>query len=231
MVISMRIKILRKNTVTILVAVMIIFVLIFICISNFYIIINGRKAIKSSNDLTDIPLDYILILGAGVWDGNRPSPMLADRLDEGIKLYNKGIAPKILVSGDHGKADYDEVNVMKKYLMDAGIPDEDIFMDHAGFSTYESMYRAKEIFNVKKLIIVTQEYHLYRAIYIAQQMGLDTYGSPSDPRTYSGSFVREIREWFARDKDIFTCLLKVKPKYLGETIDIHGSGLATNDRK
>ena len=208
--------------------------LIFICISNFYIIINGRKAIKSSNDLTDIPLDCILILGAGVWDGNRPSPMLADRLDEGIKLYNKGIAPKILVSGDHGKADYDEVNVMKKYLMDAGIPDEDIFMDHAGFSTYESMYRAKEIFNVKKLIIVTQEYHLYRAIYDARKLGLEAYGVAADGY-YNFAITKQLyndsREFLARVKDFLWCIIKPEPTYLGEVIPISSPGEATDDKK
>lgn len=203
---------------------------LFFVISNFFIICNGKKAIVPMEELKQKDFDCILILGAGVWSGNRPSHMLADRLDEGIRLYHEGVAPKILVSGDHGSEYYDEVNVMKKYLMDAGIPDEDIFMDHAGFSTYESMYRAKEIFGVESMVIVTQEYHMYRAVYIAEQMKMEVCGSPSDPRTYRGTFSRGVREWIARDKDIFTCLFKVKPAYLGEKVDIHGNGMQTNDK-
>ena len=78
------------------------------------------------------------------------------------------------MSGDHGQIEYDEVNTMKQVAIDAGVPSNDIFMDHAGFSTYESIYRAKEIFEADKLIIVSQEYHLYRALYIAKQLGIES---------------------------------------------------------
>lgn len=202
---------------------------LFVLISNLLIIRDGKKKIVSDEILKEQRPDCILILGAGVWSGNRPSHMLADRLEEGIRLYKEGISTKILVSGDHGRKDYDEVNVMKKYLMDAGIPSEDIFMDHAGFSTYESMYRAKEIFGVDNVVIVTQKYHMYRALYICEQLKIEATGANSDPRKYRGELRRNIREWIARDKDIFTCMLKVKPKYLGDPIDIHGDGNVTND--
>ena len=202
---------------------------LFVLISNLVIIRDGEKRIVSDEILLEQRPDCILILGAGVWSGNRPSHMLADRLEEGIRLYKEGISTKILVSGDHGRKDYDEVNVMKKYLMDAGVPSEDIFMDHAGFSTYESMYRAKEIFGVDNVVIVTQKYHMYRALYICKQLEIEATGSNSDPRKYRGELKRNIREWIARDKDIFTCLLNVKPKYLGDPIDIHGDGNVTND--
>ena len=208
---------------------MIIAVLFFV-VSNLFIIENGKKRIVPDQELMHLKADCILILGAGVWDGNRPSPMLADRLNEGIRLYKKDISAKILVSGDHGRKDYDEVNVMKKYLIDAGIPGEDIFMDHAGFSTYESMYRAKEVFEVEKTIVVTQEYHLYRALYICDRLGLEAYGSAAYPYVYPGAKMRTIREWLARDKDILTCFFKVKPTFLGEHINIHGNGNITNDK-
>ena len=177
--------------------------------------------------LTDV--DCILVLGCGVRDNGEPSAMLRDRLIQGIALYKAGAAPKLLMSGDHGKTDYDEVNVMKQYAIDAGVPSEDIFMDHAGFSTYESVYRAKEIFGVDNLLIVTQEYHLYRAMYTAQQFGMEVSGVAADLDTYSGQFVRDAREVLARCKDFFMCILKPEPTFLGEFIPINGSGDLTND--
>lgn len=106
--------------------------------------------------------------------------MLEDRLKQGIKLYELGASDRLLMSGDHGRKEYDEVNVMKKFAIDAGVPSEHIFMDHAGFSTYESLYRARDIFQADRIIIVTQKYHLYRAMYIAEKLGLEAYGVASD---------------------------------------------------
>lgn len=204
-------------------------VFLFFVVSNLCIMRTEKEKIYPAGENLPDGADCILILGAGVWDGGVPSPMLSDRLDEGIRLYNAGAAPKILVSGDHGRTGYDEVNVMKKYLTDAGIPSSDVFMDHAGFSTYDSMKRAKTVFGVRKAVIVTQEYHLYRALYICGHTGIETYGVPSDPRRYAGEAYRNFREWIARDKDIFACLFDVPPKYLGDAIDIHGDGDVTND--
>ena len=157
--------------------------------------------------------------------------MLEDRLLEGINLYQNGVSDKILMSGDHGRDEYDEVNIMKDYAIEKRIPSEDIFMDHAGFSTYESIYRAKEIFQAKKVVIVTQRYHLYRALYIAKKLGLEAYGVGADPREYRGAFNREVREIIARNKDFIKCILKPKPTYLGEIIPISGNGDITNDEK
>ncbi len=203
-------------------------ILLFMGVSNLLIVFFQGKKIVSEEDAASKNAQCILILGAGVWSGS-PSPMLEDRLLEGISLYKSGAAPKIIVSGDHGQDDYDEVNVMKRYLMEAGISDSDIFMDHAGFSTYESMVRAKEIFGVKSMVVVSQKYHLYRALYICGQIGIDAVGVNSDPRKYVNQKMRNIREFAARDKDIFTCLFGVKPKYSGEKIDISGDGNVTND--
>ena len=203
--------------------------LLFVVLSNLWMVRAAEKRIVSREEAAELEADAILILGAGVWEGGVPSPMLQDRLEEGLALYQAGAAPKILVSGDHGQSDYDEVNVMKAYLMTAGVPDEDIFMDHAGFSTYESLYRAREVFGARSLIIVTQKYHMYRALYIARRLGLQVLGCHADPRRYYGEAVREAREMLARDKDILWCLVKPEPTYLGEPIDIHGSGSVTND--
>ncbi len=174
-------------------------------------------------------VDCILVLGCGVWDDGRPSHMLEDRLKRGLELYQAGAAPKLLMTGDHGREEYDEVNVMKNIAVDSGVDPSDVFMDHAGFSTYESMYRAKEVFQAKKIVIVTQGYHLYRAIYIAESLGMEAYGVSSDYRGYSGQIVRDLREVLARVKDFAVCLLKPEPTYLGEVIPIWGDGNLTND--
>ena len=174
-------------------------------------------------------VDCILVLGCKVHEDGNPSHMLEDRLKRGVALYKGGAAPKLLMSGDHGQVEYDEVNAMKKYAMDAGVPSQDVFMDHAGFSTYESMYRAKEVFGAKKIIIVTQEYHLYRAIYAAERMGMEAYGVNADYRTYSGQLMRDVREVLARVKDWLTAECKPLPTYLGDKIDIGGNGDVTND--
>ena len=172
--------------------------------------------------------DCVLVLGCGVW-GDTPSHMLEDRLLEGISLCQSGASKKLLMSGDHGRKGYDEVNVMKKFAVDRGIPSEDVFMDHAGFSTYESMYRAKEIFKAEKILIVTQDYHLYRAIYDARALGLEAYGVASNPRSYGGQLYRDIREILARNKDFIYSIIKPEPTYLGEAIPVQGNGNLTND--
>jgi len=210
----------------------IIFIILIVLIlgTNFFVIFTTKKNILSEEQLSsNSDIDCILVLGAGVWQ-NKPSHMLEDRLLQAVSLYNNNVASKIIVSGDHGQEDYDEVNVMKSFLIEHGIPSEDIFMDHAGFSSYDSIYRAKEIFKVKKLVIVTQKYHLYRSIYIAKSLNLTAYGVASNPRSYSGQVFREIREILARNKDVVKCIFKPNPKYLGETIPVSGNGDITNDK-
>ena len=207
-----------------------IILILVVLLIDFFVIISTQNQILKTNDEKNIEdIDCILILGAGVW-GNRPSPMLEDRLEEGIKLYQEGISEKLLMTGDHGSAEYDEVNTMKDYALSKGIPSEDVFMDHAGFSTYESIYRAKAIFKAKKVIIITQKYHLYRALYIANCLGLDAYGVASNPREYAGQTFRELREVLARNNDFLKCIVKPKPTYLGDTISLKGNGNVTNDR-
>lgn len=174
-------------------------------------------------------IDCIIVLGCQVRSDGTPSHMLEDRLKRGVALYNLGAAPKLLMSGDHGTEGYDEVDAMKHYAVDADVPSADVFMDHAGFSTYETVIRAKEIFEADKVIIVTQQYHLYRALYIARALGLEAYGVPADYRQYSGQFARDIREVLARVKDFGMSILQPDPTYLGEAIPISGSGELTHD--
>lgn len=196
---------------------------------NFYIKQSTKNQIIKNEDYSSLQdIDCILVFGAAIW-GDQPSPMLEDRLLQACDLYKKGVAKKIIMSGDHGQMNYDEVTVMKRFAIEQGIPSEDIFMDHAGFSSYETVYRAKEIFGVNKVVLVTQEYHLYRCLYIANKFGLEAVGVNSDPRQYVGAIYRETREILARNKDFIKCIFKPEPTYLGEPISLSESGDITND--
>lgn len=198
---------------------------------NLYIVLKEKSKVLSVDEVSDFKADCILVLGAGIREDGSPTWMLEDRIKIGDELYKKECAPKLIMSGDHGRKNHDEVNAMKRYAMDEGVPSEDIFMDHAGFETYDSLYRAKEIFGAKKVIIVTQEYHLYRALYIADMLGLDARGVTSDLRFYSKKMAYwKFREYLARIKSFAKCISKPEPKYLGEPIDLSVSGDVTNDK-
>ncbi|MBQ3141263.1 MAG: YdcF family protein [Clostridia bacterium] len=201
---------------------------LFVAAANLIVIRSTSKYLLTAEQATELEgAECILVLGCGV-RGDTPSPLLADRLRRGVELYDGGCAPKLLMSGDHGQKHYDEVNVMKQYAVDEGIDTADIFMDHAGFSTYESMYRARDVFGVKKMIIVTQQYHLYRAVYIARSLGIEAYGVASDYQSFSGQTQRDVRETAARAKDLIYCIVRPQPTYLGESIPINGDGNVTN---
>ena len=170
-------------------------------------------------------VDCVLVLGCGVHPDGCPSDMLADRIAQGVALYENGTSPKLLMSGDHGRADYDEVNAMREMAVQAGLPADDVFMDHAGFSTYESMYRARHVFDVDRIIVSTQAYHLYRAMFIGQGLGMDTYGVASDKGSYDNQRDYSLRELGARTKDFFNTLFKVPvPSAQGESVDLSASG-------
>ncbi len=219
----------RKKILMYIIIFIVVIILLILGI-NLFVVLSTRRNIISEESAKNLEnIDGILVLGAGVW-GNSPSPMLEDRLLQGISLYNTKVSPKIIMSGDHGTEEYDEVNIMKQFAIDKGVPSEDIFMDHAGFSSYDSIYRAKEIFGAKKIVIVTQKYHLYRALYIAEKLGIEAYGVGADPRKYSGQVLREIREILARNKDFVKCIFKPKSTYLGDTIPVSGNGDITNDK-
>ncbi len=209
--------------------ILLIFFIILIAI-NTYVKNSVEDRIISSIEAVNLKADCILVLGAGVRADGTPSPMLKDRLLEGIALYDMGASDRLLMSGDNTKKGYDEVNTMKQYAIDHGVPSEHIFMDHAGISTYDSIYRAKEIFQAEKIIIVSQKYHLYRALYISDSLGVDAYGVSADPVIYAGQEFREIREIVARTKDFVKCIIKPPASILGEAIPVSGDGNVTNDK-
>lgn len=196
---------------------------------NSHVMSSTENMIISRDQALNLNPDCILVLGAGVRRDGSPSPMLADRLKRGIELYEAGVSDRLLMSGDHTKKGYDEVNIMKAYALERGIPSSHVFMDHAGISTYDSIYRAKEIFQAEKIVMVTQEYHLYRALYIADRLGLEAYGVSADERVYTGQEARELREKAARVKDFFKASLKPSSKIGGPAIPVSGDGDVTND--
>lgn len=197
---------------------------------NTYVINNAKENIITAEEATRLKeIDCIIVLGCKVYDNGVPSDRLMDRILRGIELYDLKVAPKLLMSGDHGRQEYNEVGAMKEVAVKSGIASSDVFMDHAGFSTYESIYRAKEIFGADKIVIVTQKYHLYRALYIAKQLGIEAYGVESDFHTYKDATKSEFREILARVKDFGIAFLKPKPTYLGTPIAINGNGDVTND--
>lgn len=195
---------------------------------NAYVINSVKDTVVSPEQAAQIEdVDCIIVLGCLVRNSQTPSHMLEDRLITGVELFNSGAAPKLLMSGDHGRKAYDEVNVMKNFAVERGVDSQDVFMDHAGFSTYESMYRSKEIFAAKKVIIVTQSYHLSRALYDARAVGLEAYGVAADRRSYGKAVYNNVRESAARAKDFVYCIIKPEPTYLGEVIPISGNGDST----
>lgn len=220
-----------KRTISILLLLAFIFAQIPILI-NTYMYEFSSRYILTVEEASVENFDCVLVLGAGVW-GDGPSHLLEERLNKGVEVYNTGCTDRILMSGDHGRVEYDEVNVMKDFAIEKGAIAEEVFMDHAGFSTYESMYRAKEIFQVKKVVIVTQKYHLYRAVYNARKLGLDAYGVAADGQYNFSLPVRaynNLREALARCKDFMWCIIQPEPTYLGDAIPISSSGVLTDDK-
>lgn len=193
-----------------------------------YIKLSTRSNIISKEEAYNIKADCVLVLGAGVIANSTPSPILKDRLNTSIDLYNNGLTKKILMSGDHRENDYNEVGVMKNYVTSNGVASVDIFLDHQGLSTYESIYRAKEKFGVKKMIIVTQTYHLYRALYIAKKLGIEAYGVTSSTDEKMISKETKKREFLARLKDFWITNTEIEEDSVGDKVDITGNGDSTN---
>lgn len=190
---------------------------------------TGRGISESAaEDCRSIDPQCILVLGCAVWADNEPSPMLKDRLDTAITLYKNGIAPKLLLSGDNSIAEYSEPDCMLQYTLAQGVPPEDIFLDFAGFSTYESVYRSHAVFRADRMIVVTQKYHLFRALKACEALGIEAKGVASGQQKYAGRYYREAREVLARDKDLFKGLIKAKPTYLGDEIPVEGDGTVTH---
>ncbi len=193
---------------------------------NNHLVKPYRPYILSEHTLYNQPIEAIVVLGSLVEDGE-PLPVVRERLDTAAYLYDKGLSRRIIVSGHGGIESTSEVQVMKNYLMEQGIPSYRIFIDHDGQSTYRSMLSLKEVFNLKNVIIVSQKYHLPRAIFLGRQNGIEVYGYPAAQQKKT-SYYQQVREYFARNKDYVQNILKPKQSFIQENINIEWSGDITN---
>lgn len=210
-----------------IVAVVLAIVAVFAA-TNAVTIVGSKGSIVSADEASISSADAIVVLGASVFADGTPSGILQDRLDDGVALYFAGVAPKLIMSGDNGTESYNEVRVMKQYAIAQGVPSEDIFCDHAGFSTYESMYRAKYVFGCQRIVVATQTYHLYRALWSAKSLGMQATGVPSDYHEYQKQLQYDIREVPARTKDFFKALFRMPSTYVGDAISLDQDGDVTN---
>lgn len=195
---------------------------------NAAIILGTRGEIVDEASAASFDADAIVVLGASVMPDGTPSDILKSRLDQGIALYYAGAAPKIIVSGDNGTESYNECWAMKRYAISRGVPSEDVFCDHAGFSTYETMYRAHHVFGAERVVIATQTYHLYRAIFDAKGVGMEAVGVSDDDRAYVSQHWYDLREIPARTKDFLQVLFSVPSTFVGDPISLDQSGDVTN---
>lgn len=205
-----------------------ILVIVSFIVANAVVYKQSKKYLY--DNVSEVPKCYTaIVLGAKVNANGMPSDYLQDRLDMAIKLYRSHKITRFLLSGDHGQTSYDEVNNMKKYLIDHDINTVDIFLDHAGFDTYNTMVRASKIFQVKDAIIVTQAFHLPRAVFIARSKGIEAFGMKADQQEYAAMKTLKIRESLARVKAFAEVTIHKKPKYLGEIIPITGDSRLSYD--
>ena len=172
-------------------------------------------------------VDCALVLGAGVRDDGSPSDVLRDRLDEALALYRAGRVSRIIVSGDHQTAAYDEPNAMRVYLESNGVPAESVFMDHAGLDTYSSMWRARHVFGASRIVVVTQQFHLARAVWCARSLGMEAEGSAADRHVYRGIAWLEMREVLSRTKAVVDVSVGREPRHVGPAVDLGGDGRVT----
>jgi len=199
-----------------------------VAISNAWILRGAKPHMRARDELPACTV--AIVLGAGLRPSGEPSAILTDRLETGIELYRAGLVRKLLLSGDHGQHAYDEVNAMRRYILDAGVPPRDVFLDHAGFRTYDTMYRARDVFGVERCIVVTQRFHLARSVYTARRLGLEAWGCAADRRRYAFARRNALREVLARAKAFLDLhVRKARPRYLGPAIPITGDGRATWD--
>ncbi len=183
------------------------------------VIISASVVASQKNDVLAVgetpsaKADCIIVFGALVRADGTLSDMLRDRVEVGIRLYKEGVAEKLLMSGDSENDDYDETSAMKKYAVEQGVPEADIICDPYGLSTYDSVWRAKNVYGLKNAVLVTQKYHLYRALYISEKLGLSAIGAAADLDTYRNQLMRDVREIAARAKDFFLIMTDGSPKY------------------
>ncbi|PUV24998.1 SanA/YdcF family protein [Sphingobacterium athyrii] len=200
---------------------------IILCLIALFVVLvtNSNVTAETENliftELKDVPKTKVaIIFGAGI-NGDQPSRYLKDRLDAGISLYKNNKVDKILLSGDNGRDEYDELTVMKLYCQKNGVDTTKIYIDYAGFDSYSTMYRAKHVFYVDTAILVSQKYHLNRCIYLGDKLGIKSFGYSADRGVYPGYKYYASREKLSVSKAVLDVIRNRRPKYLGEPVDIN----------
>jgi SanA protein len=190
--------------------------------ANAAVVLSTRTEVTGVERVT--PAQAAIVLGARVLPDGTLSPMLADRVAQALALYRAGAVDRIIVSGDHGSWSYDEPGAMRDELLARGVPARAVFTDHAGFDTWSTMRRAAEVFGVHSAIVVTQGFHLPRALFLARAAGLDAQGVASDLRSYGRpGLAATAREAAARVKAVGSVALRL-PVTLGPPVPIDGDG-------
>jgi SanA protein len=194
-------------------------------------LVNVGIVLGTRDDVTSVerarPAQAAIVLGARAYPGGGMSPMLGDRVATAAELYRAGRVSKVIVSGDHGTWAYDEPGTMRDALVAQGVEPRDVFTDHAGFDTWATMRRAREVFGVRSAIVVSQGFHLPRALYLAHAAGLEAEGVPADLRPYGPSETSSrVREVVARVKAFGSATVNA-PVVLGPAIPIDGDGRAS----
>jgi SanA protein len=198
----------------------IFFLLILVLGVNLFVKYNVRNVLFKNAE--KVPACKVgIVFGAGV-HGNIPSNYLRDRLDASIELYKNKKVQKLLLSGDNGRDAYNEIIVMKTYCVQNGVDSAHIYLDYAGFDTYSTLFRAKHIFNIQEAILISQKYHLARAVFIGQNLGIKSIGFVAKQGNYSKIRRYTIREYAATVKSVFDVFTHRTPQFLGEKVDIDG---------
>ncbi len=185
---------------------------------------NVHTVAQTAELLEGQPADAVVVLGASVHADGTPSDILADRLEVAVDLYRSGAARAIIVSGDNRSSHYNESDAMKAFCVDLGVPSADVYVDHGGVGTYESMYRARHVFGAERIIVATQAYHLYRAMFAADCLGMEAWGVACDKGAYNDQARYSMREALARTKDFLAALLRLPVDTGGETVSLDAPG-------
>lgn len=190
----------------------VVFAAVLVVVANVHTVASTRDDVHTVDELADARADAVVVLGASVFADGTPSDILADRLEVAVDLYAAGAAEVIIVSGDNRDSHYNESAAMKLYCVELGVPADDVLVDHAGYDTYSSMYRARSVYGADSVVVVTQAYHLYRALATAQGLGMEAEGVPADKGAYDDQLSYSLREVAARTKDFVQTMLRVVPE-------------------
>jgi SanA protein len=190
----------------------------FVAVVIINVIIKKQTNSNLYNNVTSVPpKTFAIVLGAGISQTGKPSSYLQLRLNDAIQLYQAKKIQKILLTGDNSRSNYNEIGVMYNYLVAHGVPPKIIYGDFAGFDTYNSFERASSIFNIKDAIIVSQQFHIPRCLYIAQQKNITAVAFASNTNFGSNTYL--LRESLATAKSVIDCLLNRKAKFYGNTVN------------